>query len=284
VRQQHHLCLLVHQRATVVEQYTYTNKLVVQLLLLLVVLGSTTREFSWFFCAESVVVVVVVVVVARTMFGPPSTSECRLAPLPGERDITKETIVTTASSSTTHMLANMLDRNPSTFWESAGNKPHAINLQFKGRVAVSRIELYSAIGEDSSYVPQVVTLYGDKGIASAALVVDRAFESGLQASSGSPRAIIVPKGSYHTLTLTLEPTGINTRVRLLAVYTKELDMAKPATLYSISQSTIVRHLLRHDSELSSSATTRECLVRTCIKSPNEPDSIAEVWISDNDVS
>ncbi|KJE89922.1 hypothetical protein CAOG_01323 [Capsaspora owczarzaki ATCC 30864] len=52
----------------------------------------------------------------------------------------------------------MLDNTPTTYWQSEGQQPHHISVQFEKRMAIQEVWLYLNYKSDESYTPSKITL------------------------------------------------------------------------------------------------------------------------------
>ncbi|KAJ2160760.1 hypothetical protein GGF46_002006 [Coemansia sp. RSA 552] len=55
--------------------------------------------------------------------------------------------------------ANLLDPNTSTFWQSDGQQPHHVSVQFSSRHQIHSLSLFLDIDKDESYTPCKLLVY-----------------------------------------------------------------------------------------------------------------------------
>lgn len=66
-------------------------------------------------------------------------------------------------------IANAIDDDPTTFWQSDGVQPHKIDISFSKRVDVVQLALYFCLITDESYTPELIKIYAGFSKSDASL-------------------------------------------------------------------------------------------------------------------
>ena len=74
------------------------------------------------------------------------------------KNVTSQAQVSVSSSKPGFGVPQLLDPSIDTFYQSDGPQPHQINIEFKKRTTVSKIELYLDHDLDESYTPKKVSI------------------------------------------------------------------------------------------------------------------------------
>ena len=81
--------------------------------------------------------------------------------LPKMKNVTSQALISVSSCKPGFGVKQLLDPSIDTFYQSDGPQPHQIDIEFKRRTQVSRIELYLDYLQDESYTPKrIVTKVG----------------------------------------------------------------------------------------------------------------------------
>ncbi|KAJ2359478.1 hypothetical protein IWW50_003302 [Coemansia erecta] len=72
-------------------------------------------------------------------------------------------------------VPNLLDGNPETFWQSDGQQPHSISVQFASRQSVHSISLYLDVEKDESYTPCKVAILSGTSLRDMQLIHETEF-------------------------------------------------------------------------------------------------------------
>ncbi|KAL0231919.1 hypothetical protein PCE1_002916 [Barthelona sp. PCE] len=74
----------------------------------------------------------------------------------------RDFIVTCSTCHREHLPANLLDRDPQTYWKSDARMPHSINIFLPHIYSIKAVSLYLNVFSDKDYSPNVLLLrYGD---------------------------------------------------------------------------------------------------------------------------
>ncbi|KAJ2520555.1 Anaphase-promoting complex subunit 10 [Coemansia sp. RSA 2049] len=72
-------------------------------------------------------------------------------------------------------IENLHDNSTETFWQSDGQQPHSISVQFPTRAQIYAVSLYLDTEKDESYTPCKVTIYAGTGRHDMQFVKDQLF-------------------------------------------------------------------------------------------------------------
>jgi hypothetical protein len=76
----------------------------------------------------------------------------------GLRDISQEAVWSLSTAKFGFGVAELLDNDVSTYWQSDGSHPHSVRMQFAKRTQFSSIKFYVDYMNDESYTPHRVSL------------------------------------------------------------------------------------------------------------------------------
>ena len=74
------------------------------------------------------------------------------------RELGSEAVFTISSSKPGNGVEQLRDNNLETYWQSDGQFPHFINIQFLRKVSINKICLYLDFSLDESYTPKKISL------------------------------------------------------------------------------------------------------------------------------
>ncbi len=75
-----------------------------------------------------------------------------------KRDISEEGIWSLSSAKSGNGIEQLRDDNPNTFWQSDGNQPHYVNIQFLKKFRLNEIWIYLDYKTDESYTPSRISI------------------------------------------------------------------------------------------------------------------------------
>ena len=90
--------------------------------------------------------------------GPRSGSEEKPTGNSQRREIGDLAIWTLSSAKPGNGMIQLRDDQTTTFWQSDGQQPHLINIQFLKKTKVSELALYLDFKTDESYTPQKLSI------------------------------------------------------------------------------------------------------------------------------
>lgn len=76
----------------------------------------------------------------------------------GLRELGNDAIFTISSAKPGNGVEQLRDNNLETFWQSDGQSPHLINIQFIRKTSVSKVCFHVDYGADESYTPRKVSV------------------------------------------------------------------------------------------------------------------------------
>ena len=74
------------------------------------------------------------------------------------REIGHDAVWSLSTAKPGNGVEQLRDDNPETFWQSDGQQPHQVNIQFPKKVKVSQIRLYGSYKVDESYTPSCISV------------------------------------------------------------------------------------------------------------------------------
>ena len=74
------------------------------------------------------------------------------------RDIGHDAVWSLSTAKPGNGVEQLRDDNPETFWQSDGQQPHQVNIQFPKKVKVSQIRVYGSYKVDESYTPSCISV------------------------------------------------------------------------------------------------------------------------------
>jgi len=75
-----------------------------------------------------------------------------------KEEIGNNAVWTISSAKPGFGVQQLRDSRTDTFWQSDGNQPHFINIQFPKKTIVLEIMIYFDYATDESYTPQVISI------------------------------------------------------------------------------------------------------------------------------
>jgi anaphase-promoting complex subunit 10 len=74
------------------------------------------------------------------------------------REIGQDAVWSLSTAKPGNGVEQLRDKNPETFWQSDGQQPHQVNIQFPKKVKVSQIRIYGSYKVDESYTPSCISI------------------------------------------------------------------------------------------------------------------------------
>eukprot|EP00049_Salpingoeca_infusionum_P003070 m.63028 g.63028 ORF g.63028 m.63028 type:complete len:184 (-) comp11938_c0_seq1:2790-3341(-) len=75
-----------------------------------------------------------------------------------EREIGSECVWTVSSCKQGLGVANIKDQSAETYWQSDGQQPHSVTLEFNKKTTISSLSILANVETDESYTPNLISI------------------------------------------------------------------------------------------------------------------------------